>query len=67
MSRFPPASSSPPFLVHPVSRICQAAASYPSSADLSGRPQAAQLLTLTTADGMQHTVRLLKQSDIFAR
>jgi len=23
------------------------------------------LLTLTTADGRQHTVRLLKQSDIF--
>lgn len=25
------------------------------------------LLTLTTADGHQHTVRLLKQSDIFSR
>ena len=35
--------------------------------DLSGRPQATYLLTLTTADGKQHTVRLLKQSDIFAR
>ena len=33
--------------------------------DLSGRPQATYLLTLTTADGRQHTVRLLKQSDIF--
>jgi hypothetical protein len=28
-------------------------------------PQAAYLLT--TADGKQHTVRLLKQSDIFAK
>ncbi|MBQ7533140.1 MAG: hypothetical protein IJT45_05515, partial [Bacteroidales bacterium] len=35
--------------------------------DLSGRPQATYLLTLTTADGHQHTVRLLKQSDIFAK
>ena len=35
--------------------------------DLSGRPQATYLLTLTTADGKQHTVRLLKQSDIFTR
>ena len=35
--------------------------------DLSGRPQATYLLTLTTADGKQHTVRLLKQSDIFSR
>ena len=33
--------------------------------DLSSRPQATYLLTLTTADGRQHTVRLLKQSDIF--
>jgi hypothetical protein len=33
--------------------------------DLSSRPQATYLLTLTTADGKQHTVRLLKQSDIF--
>lgn len=29
------------------------------------RPQATYLLTLTTSDGRQHTVRLLKQSDIF--
>ena len=35
--------------------------------DLSGRPQATYLLTLTTADGKQHTVRLLKQSDIFGK
>lgn len=35
------------------------------SLDLTSRPQAAYLLTLTTADGKQHTVRLLKQSDIF--
>jgi hypothetical protein len=33
--------------------------------DLTSRPQATYLLTLTTADGKQHTVRLLKQSDIF--
>ena len=33
--------------------------------DLSSRPQATYLLTLTTADGKQHTVRLLKQLDIF--
>ena len=33
--------------------------------DLTTRPQATYLLTLTTADGKQHTVRLLKQSDIF--
>ena len=33
--------------------------------DLSSRPQATYLLTLTTADGKQHTVRLLKQSDMF--
>ncbi len=37
------------------------------SLDLTSRPQATYLLTLTTADGKQHTVRLLKQSDIFAR
>jgi hypothetical protein len=37
------------------------------SLDLTSRPQATYLLTLTTADGHQHTVRLLKQSDIFAR
>jgi hypothetical protein len=35
--------------------------------DLTSRPQATYLLTLTTADGKQHTVRLLKQSDIFTR
>ncbi len=33
--------------------------------DLTSRPQATYLLTLTTADGKQHTVRLLKQSDMF--
>ncbi len=33
--------------------------------DLTSRPQATYLLTLTTSDGRQHTVRLLKQSDIF--
>ena len=37
------------------------------SLDLTSRPQASYLLTLITADGKQHTVRLLKQSDIFAR
>ena len=35
------------------------------SLDLTSRPQATYLLTLTTADGKTHTVRLLKQSDIF--
>jgi len=35
------------------------------SLDLTSRPQATYLLTLTTSDGRQHTVRLLKQSDIF--
>jgi len=35
--------------------------------DLTSRPQTTYLLTLTTADGKQHTVRLLKQSDIFTR
>ena len=35
--------------------------------DLTSRPQTTYLLTLTTADGKQHTVRLLKQSDIFSR
>jgi len=35
--------------------------------DLTSRPQATYLLTLTTADGKQHTVRLLKQSDIFVK
>ena len=33
--------------------------------DLTNRPQAAYLLTLTTATGRQITLRLLKQSDIF--
>ena len=33
--------------------------------DLTSRPQATYLLTITTSDGRQHTVRLLKQSDIF--
>lgn len=37
------------------------------SLDLTSRPQATYLLTLTTADGKTHTIRLLKQSDIFAR
>jgi hypothetical protein len=37
------------------------------SLDLTSRPQATYLLTLTTSDGKQHTVRLLKQSDIFSR
>ena len=37
------------------------------SLDLTSRPQAAYLLTLTTASGKTHTVRLLKQSDIFSR
>jgi hypothetical protein len=33
--------------------------------DLTNRPQATYLLTLTTANGKTHTLRLLKQSDIF--
>ena len=33
--------------------------------DLTSRPQATYLITLTTADGKQHTLRLLKHSDIF--
>lgn len=37
------------------------------SLDLTSRPQATYLLTLFTADGKQHTIRLLKQSDIFTR
>ena len=37
------------------------------SLDLTSRPQATYLLTITTADGHQHTVRLLKQSDIFGK
>ena len=35
--------------------------------DLTSRPQATYLLTLTTASGKTHTVRLLKQSDLFSR
>ena len=35
--------------------------------DLTSRPQATYLLTLTTANGKTHTIRLLKQSDIFGR
>ncbi|MBR5354199.1 MAG: T9SS type A sorting domain-containing protein [Bacteroidales bacterium] len=35
--------------------------------DLTSRPQATYLLTLTTATGKTHTFRLLKQSDIFSR
>jgi len=37
------------------------------SLDLTSRPQATYLLTLTTADGKQHTIRLLKKSDIYTR
>ncbi len=35
--------------------------------DLTSRPQATYLLTLTTTLGKTHTVRLLKPSDIFSR
>ena len=35
--------------------------------DLTSRPQATYLLTLTTANGKTHTLRLLKQSDIFSQ
>lgn len=35
--------------------------------DLTSRPQATYLLTLTTASGKTHTVRLMKMSDIFTR
>ena len=35
--------------------------------DLTNRPQATYLLTLTTANGKTHTLRLLKQSDIFEK
>ena len=35
------------------------------SLDLTARPQATYLLTITTASGKTHTVRLMKQSDIF--
>ena len=37
------------------------------SLDLTTRPQATYLLTLTTASGKTHTVRLMKMSDIFTR
>ena len=37
------------------------------SLDLTARPQATYLLTLTTASGKTHTVKLMKQSDIFSR
>ena len=37
------------------------------SLDLTARPQATYLLTLTTASGKTHTMKLLKQSDIFSR
>jgi hypothetical protein len=37
------------------------------SLDLTSRPQATYLLTLTTAAGKMHTVKLIKQSDIFSR
>ena len=33
--------------------------------DLTSRPQATYLLTLTTATGKTHTLRLLKQSEVF--
>ncbi|MGX8713533.1 MAG: T9SS type A sorting domain-containing protein [bacterium] len=35
--------------------------------DLTSRPQDTYLLTLTTADGYQHTVKLIKQSDSFGK
>ena len=35
--------------------------------DLTSRPQSTYLLTLTTATGQTHTLRLLKQSDIFGQ
>ncbi len=35
------------------------------SLDLTSHPQATYLLTLTTASGKTHTVKLMKQSDIF--
>ncbi|MBP5540826.1 MAG: hypothetical protein J6X88_04165, partial [Bacteroidales bacterium] len=34
-------------------------------ADLTTAPQATYLLTLVTASGHQHTLRLFKQSDLF--
>ena len=35
--------------------------------DLTSRPQATYLLTLTTANGKTHTLRLLKQSELFGK
>ena len=35
--------------------------------DLTARPQAAYLLTLITTDGQKHTVKLLKQSEVFGQ
>ena len=35
--------------------------------DLTNRPQATYLLTLTTATGKTHTLRLLKQSELFGK
>jgi len=35
------------------------------SLDFTSHPQATYLRPLTTADGKQYTIRLLKQSDIF--
>ena len=37
------------------------------SLDLTARPQTTYLLTLTTASGKPHTIRLMKMSDIFSR
>ena len=37
------------------------------SLDLTARPQAIYLLTVVTASGDSHTVRLVKQSDVFSR
>ena len=37
------------------------------SLDLTSHPQAAYLLTLITASGKTHTVRLMKMSDILSR
>ncbi|MBQ9586963.1 MAG: hypothetical protein IJR26_03780 [Bacteroidales bacterium] len=37
------------------------------SLDLTSRPQATYLLTLTTIGGKTHTIRLMKMSDIFSR
>ena len=37
------------------------------SLDLTARPQATYLLTITTIGGKTHTIRLMKMSDIFSR